>query len=424
MLATSGGLVVGCGAGRASVVIGPAPGADVPAGETTIAAAAIANVAAAAPPVVVPELTTTTTTIAPDRRPTQAELDGLQLRLEPVVQLARPTSIVQRPTTTDAYVTSVGGALVRVPLTGGTGTEVANVADLISTRGESGLLDLAFDATGNLLYLSLVERNRDLVVWEVPMVGGEPDLLRWREVIRVPGRSNIHHAGDIHIDAEGLLWFAVGDGDPNDSVTGRAQDLTDLRGKLLRLDPRPQPDGRPYGIPPGNPFLGRTDVCPEIWSFGLRNPWRFSIDERSGSLWIGDVGRYAAEEVNFSSGPAGGAGANFGWPFLEGTEPRMDGGSPDLVPPLLEWSHGDRCAVTGGFVYRGTALPNLVGAYVYSDLCDGLVRAVVEQDGAIVAERVFDDVQAGYPVSFGVDAAGELYFCSFDLDTVFRLVPA
>ena len=133
MLATSGGLVVGCGAGRASVVIGSAPSADVPASETTIAAAAIANVPAAAPPVTVPELTTTTT-IAPDRRPTQAELDGLQLRLEPVVQLARPTSIVQRPTTTDAYVTSVGGALVRVPLTGGTGTEVANVADLISTR--------------------------------------------------------------------------------------------------------------------------------------------------------------------------------------------------------------------------------------------------------------------------------------------------
>ena len=102
----------------------------------------------------------------------------------------------------------------------------------------------------------------------------------------------------------------------------------------------------------------------------------------------------------------------------------MDGGGLDLVPPLLHWSHGDRCAVTGGFVYRGTALPNLVGAYVYSDLCDGLVRAVVEQDGAIVAERVFDEVQAGYPVSFGVDAAGELYFCSFDLDTVFRLVPA
>ena len=104
--------------------------------------------------------------------------------------------------------------------------------------------------------------------------------------------------------------------------------------------------------------------------------------------------------MNFSSGPAGGAGANFGWPFLEGTEPRMDGAGPDLVPPLLEWSHGDRCAVTGGFVYRGTALPNLVGAYVYSDLCDGLVRAVVVQDGAIVAERVFDEVQAGYPVSF------------------------
>ena len=111
-------------------------------------------------------------------------------QIEPVVQLARPTSIVQRPTTTDAYVTSVGGALVRVPLTGGTGTVVANVADLISTRGESGLLDLAFDATGNLLYLSLVERNRDLVVWEVPIVGWEPDLFRWREVRLVPGRVN------------------------------------------------------------------------------------------------------------------------------------------------------------------------------------------------------------------------------------------
>ena len=136
------------------------------------------------------------------------------------------------------------------------------MADLISTWGESGLLDLAFDATGNLLYLSLVERNRDLVVWEVPMVGGQPDLSRWREVIRVPGRSNIHHAGDIYIDAQGLLWFAVGDGDPNHSVTGRAQDLTDLRGKLLRLDPRPQPDGRPYGQTSRQPIPGPDRCAP------------------------------------------------------------------------------------------------------------------------------------------------------------------
>ena len=133
----------------------------------------------------------------------------------------------------------------------------------------------------------------------------------------MPGRSNIHHAGDIYIDAQGLLWFAVGDGDPNDSVTGARRPGPDRPAwQAAAPRPRPQPDGRPYGIPPGNPFLGRTDARPEIWSFGLRNPWRFSIDERSGSLWIGDVGRYAAEEVNFSSGPAGGAGANFGWPFL------------------------------------------------------------------------------------------------------------
>ena len=415
VLVTGGVWMSGCGVDLAgkSVVIGPAPTVPPPDVQVTVASPAMANVATPTPP-----------TAAPDRGPTQAELDGVGLRLEPVLQVPHPTSIVQRPNTMDAYVTSVAGEVVRVPVAGGSGTVVANVADQISTRGESGLLDLAFDLSGNLLYLSVVERNGDLVVWEVPMVADQPAVADRRDVIRVPSPTDVHHAGDIYIDTDGMLWFAVGEGGSNDRTTKRDQDLTDLHGKLLRLDP--DPARRPTLRHPSRQSLRGPDRCSRRNTLVVRVAQPVAVlDSMSRPATSGSATSAGTtpRKIDFASGPNGGAGANFGWPFLEGTGRRIGGTAPGLVAPLLEWSHGDRCAVTGGFVYRGTSLPNLVGAYVYSDLCDGVVRAVVEQGGTVVAERAFEGVQAGYPVSFGVDAAGELYFCSFDLGTVFKLVP-
>jgi len=370
------------------------------------------------------ESTTTAALAAPAVGPDQTTLDTIAIGLTPVVSVEHPTSAVQRPGTDDLYVTSFEGKLLRVPVGGGPAEELADLGERISNEDESGLLDLAFDLSGDRLFLSLVERAGNLAVYEVPMAGPAPSFDRQRLVIAVDSPSTVHHAGDVYVDPAGLLWLAVGDGGPNQAASRRGQDLLDLHGKILRLDPSHPSDGRAYGIPADNPFVGRADAAPEIWAYGLRNPWRFFVDEPTGALWIGDVGRSAVEEVDYVAGPARGAGLNFGWPYLEGTTPVVAGPPPDLVAQLITWRHGDRCAVTGGAVYRGSAIPALQGAYLYSDLCDGIVRAVVVAGGVVVARRAFESAHAGYLVAFAADAAGELYVCSFDEGTVSRLGPA
>ena len=368
------------------------------------------------------EDTSTTDTGAPASigPPDQPTLDALQLRLEPVAEVGHPTAVVQHPGTDDLYVSSLEGPIVRVPAGGAGPTTIADFGGQISTSGESGLLDISFDAGGDLLYVSLVESDGDLALIEIPFVAGSL-AGRPRSLLVIPSPTDVHHAGDVDVDAAGNVWYAVGDGGPSQGLSTRAQDLNDLHGKLLRIDPRPASEA-PYQIPPDNPFVGRPDVRPEIWAYGLRNPWRFDLDPVTGDLWIGDVGRNGPEEIDHLPGPQGGAGANLGWPYFEGTTATLEGAPPEIVGPVLEYPHDDRCAVTGGGVYRGDGIPALTGAYLYSDLCDGIVRAVSVSDGVVVAEHAFEEAQAGYPVSFGTDLAGELYLCSFDLNTVFRIV--
>jgi glucose/arabinose dehydrogenase len=366
---------------------------------------------------------TTADAVVPTGPPDQATLDALSLRLEPLVELQYPTAAVQRPGTEDLYVTGVQGPIVRVPLGGGDPVPVADFGAQVSTSGESGLLDLAFNPAGDLVYVSLVERDGDLALVEFPFVANNFATDRPRTLLTIESPTNVHHAGDVDVDADGLVWFAVGDGGPSQGRSMRAQDLNDLHGKILRIDPHPTA-GMAYQIPADNPFNGRPDARPEVWAYGLRNPWRFDIDPVTGDLWIGDVGRNGPEELNYLPGPRAGAAANFGWPYFEGTAAGIAGAPPQLTPPLLDYPHGDRCGITGGSVYRGAAIPALTGAYLYSDLCDGIVRAVSVSDGAVIAARVFQDAQAGYPVSFGTDLAGELYLCSFDLRAVFRIVGA
>jgi glucose/arabinose dehydrogenase len=392
-------------------------GDDRPAGDVAAREppATDASTTSAAPPM--------SATSVPDGPPDQRALDAVALRLEQVVELRHPTALVERPGTGDLYATGVEGPVVQVPAGGGEPVVVADLGPLISTEGESGLLDLAFAPGGDLAFLSLVERDGDLALIEVPVAGDRLATDRSRTVLAIASPSNVHHAGDVDVDASGLIWFSVGDGGPSQARSGRAQDLTDLHGKILRIDPRPTGSAS-YRIPPDNPFVGRTDVRPEIWAYGLRNPWRFEHDPLTRDLWIGDVGRNDREEIDHVVGPRAGAGANFGWPYFEGTRPGTGEAPSGLVAPVLDYGHEQRCGVTGGAVYRGTAIPRLAGAFLFSDLCDGVVRAVVVADGAVVAERAFDDVQAGYPVAFGTDSSGELYLCSFDLNAVYRIAAA
>ncbi|MCS7041129.1 MAG: PQQ-dependent sugar dehydrogenase, partial [Caldilineales bacterium] len=181
----------------------------------------------------------------------------------------------------------------------------------------------------------------------------------------------------------------LGDGGSAGDPENRAQNLRSLLGKMLRLD---VDNGEPYGIPPDNPFVVRGDARPEIWAYGLRNPWRFSFDRATGDLYIADVGQNAYEEVNFQ--PAGSSGGeNYGWRYFEGTHEFKDAADapPEVVPPIAEYGRGDGCSVTGGYVYRGAALPELNGVYFFGDYCSGLIWSLRRDAAGAWVRETFGD---------------------------------
>jgi glucose/arabinose dehydrogenase len=187
---------------------------------------------------------------------------------------------------------------------------------------------------------------------------------------------------------------------------------------MLRIDPRPS-GSLQYTIPTDNPFVGTSGARGEIWAYGLRNPWRYSFDRATGDLWIGDVGQNAREEVDFQ--PAGSPGGqNYGWPRLEGSRTYSGRAPQNAVPPIFDYGRaGENCSITGGYVYRGSRIPGLVGAYVFADYCAGQLRAVRQSGGQVVDERVFS-ATVRFLTSFGQDQAGELYAISLE-GGVFRI---
>jgi glucose/arabinose dehydrogenase len=201
---------------------------------------------------------------------------------------------------------------------------------------------------------------------------------------------------------------------------GNARSLSTLLGKLLRISPRPS-GGDPYTIPEDNPFVGRPRARPEIWAYGLRNPWRFSFDRSTGDLYIGDVGQDRWEEIDFV--PDGTRGLlNFGWDVYEGDEQVEDGelrGGGELVAPIAVYAHDVGCSVTGGFVYRGTAVPGLRGRYLYGDYCSGRVWSLRVENGEATDVRR-ERISVPQLTSFGEDADGELYVVS-QAGAVYRL---
>jgi glucose/arabinose dehydrogenase len=232
-----------------------------------------------------------------------------------------------------------------------------------------------------------------------------------------------HNGGKIFMGTDNLLYLAFGDGGGAGDPNGKGQNLNSRLGKILRIDPRPLGTA-PYRIPPGNPFVGQAPKRPEIWMYGLRNPWQFSIDRGTGDMWIGDVGQNAFEEVDYA--PAGQqAGVNWGWNRYEGfADYDTDTVTPSTPsPPLLVRSHGEGdCSITGGHVYRGSTIPLLQGAYVYADYCTGKLRAVVQQNGAVTQSRLFGVNVSGI-TTFGQGPGGELY-PTLHNGTIYRLARA
>jgi glucose/arabinose dehydrogenase len=308
-------------------------------------------------------------------------------------------------------------------------TPFLDLAGRVSTGAEQGLLALAFDpdyARNGRFVVHYTDLGGNTVVSAFRVASGDPDQADpTSETVLLTAAQPYpnHNGGQILFGPDGMLYIGLGDGGSEGDPDGRGQSLTDLLGSILRVDVR---TATGYTVPGDNPFVGRTDARPELWSVGLRNPWRFTFDPATGDLYVADVGQNAWEEVDVVTAAQGaGRGANFGWRAMEGQH-CYAGQACDpsaFTLPVLEYSHGDGCSITGGFVYRGAAIPALQGHYFYADYCRGWVRSFRLQDGQAVESQQWPTLAPGGPVpSFGQDAAGELYIMSPE-GRVFRIVP-
>jgi len=349
-----------------------------------------------------------------------AQFRRARVRLVQVAELQQPVAMAVRPGDQAVYVAEQTGA-VRALRDGKVDpTPVVDISDQVTAGGEQGLLGLAFSPDGGFLYLNFTDTAGDSRVVELTMRGRRADPGSLRLLLRIDDPFANHNGGQLAFGPDRLLYIAFGDGGGGGDPLGSGQSLDTLLGKILRIDPRPA-GGRPYRVPSDNPFVGRGGARPEIWSYGLRNPWRFSFDPATGDMWIGDGGQNAWEEVDHE--PAGSGGRNYGWNRREGRHD-FEGERPaGAVDPVIEYGReGGACTVIGGSVYWGRRIPGLRGAYLYGDYCAGWVRAARVRGGRVAEQR---DLGLSVPglTSFGVDPAGELYAMSLS-GPVYRLVPA
>jgi glucose/arabinose dehydrogenase len=316
--------------------------------------------------------------------------------------------------------------VIRVMKKGRTrGRPFLDISQQVSTDGERGLLSIAFHpgyAKNRLLYAYYTDRGGDIRIDEFRRRANDRERAipaSQRHVLRIEHSAlSNHNGGQLQFGPDGLLYAGPGDGGGGNDPTNNAQNRDRLLGKLLRIDPR----GDPYRIPPNNPFVGPTPGAPEVFAYGLRNPYRFSFDRTTGALVIADVGQNLIEEVDYGT-IADLAGANFGWRCFEGSR-RTPGVIPPCSPtdherPIFEYEHGPGCSITGGYVVRDRRLGGLFGRYIFGDLCDPRIRSIKVPSGAGGRDTGLEVPQL---VSFGQDAGGCLYAVSIE-GPVSKLVP-
>ncbi len=353
---------------------------------------------------------------APTTLPSSRSLASLRLRLHQVATLEQPLAMALAPDGDALYIAEKPGRVV--VLRGGRPAPdpVLDLRGQVADGTEQGLLGIAVPPGGRHLYVDYTDRAGDTHVVEYRLAGDQVVAGSRRELLFVDQPFANHNGGQLAVGPDGALYVGLGDGGGAGDPYGNAQSLRTLLGKILRVDPRPD-GGHPYRIPPTNPFARTPGARPEIWAYGLRNPWRFSFDPGTGDLWIGDVGQGEWEEIDHQPGTRG--GVNYGWNLREGNHAYGGAAPPGAVGPVTEYRHPAGFAVIGGFVYRGVGIPGLRGAYVYGDAYSGFVRALRLAGGRAVEER---DLGVNVPAlsSFGVDRHGELYTLSL-AGPVYRL---
>jgi glucose/arabinose dehydrogenase len=286
-------------------------------------------------------------------------------------------------------------------------TPFLNIIDEVGSSGnEQGLLGLAFHphyAQNGLFFVNYTDRNGNTVIarFQVSADPNAADPASETPLLHVQQPFPNHNGGGLAFGPDGYLYVGLGDGGSQGDPFGNAQNTKVMLGKLLRID---VDSGNPYAIPADNPFGN------EVWAYGLRNPWRFSFDRATGDLWIGDVGQDTWEEIDFLLAGSPG-GTNFGWNLVEGNHPYNGQAQPGFTMPVAEYSHTEGgCSVTGGYVYRGAALPEWQGIYLYGDYCSGKVWGLIRSTGGWQSQLQFE---TGFSISsFGVDEAGEIYIAN------------
>ena len=362
----------------------------------------------------------------PGKLPTGNGIGGVHL--EKLGDFDRPLYVTQAPGDVGHLFVVEQTGRVRVLSNGEpSATPFLDLSDGVSCCGEQGLLSIAFAPDyrrSGLVYVDYTDRAGDTRVVEYRRSNSDPltvDPASRRVVLRVDQPFANHNGGLLLFGPDDLLYLGLGDGGSEGDPDRTGQDLSTLLGKILRIDPRAA-GGRPYSVPASNPFVDRPGARPEIYSYGLRNPWRFSFDRLTEALSIGDVGQTRFEEIDLVPSGAG-RGANFGWSAFEGfARFNQDQTAPDAVPPVRVYSHDEGCSVTGGYVVRDRSLRSLYGRYLYGDFCAGELRSFPADPG----RRATDDQPLGLEVpqlsSFGEDDAGHIYATSLD-GPVYRLDP-
>lgn len=312
------------------------------------------------------------------------------------------------------------------------GGKFLDIREKVENGGERGLLSAAFApdySKSGLFYVYYTQPGGDIIVEEYRRADGNPRDARedsGREVIRIEHSENPNHnGGQLQFGPDGSLYIGTGDGGGGGDPPENAQNKDSLLGKLLRIDPR-RDGGRPYSVPNGNPFSGGEGQA-EIYSRGLRNPYRFSFDRETGALAIGDVGQDSREEIDYETLESA-RGANFGWDAFEGKQ-RFDSAdaSPppaDPVQPIFDYSHaGGGCTVIGGYVARDRRVSSLYGRLLYADLCVGQIRSLVPKRGGASGDRKTGLPSESGIASFGEDARGGLYYANNTSGEVFAIKP-
>ena len=359
--------------------------------------------------------TTTTTTAAPN--PATRGLPDIGLELELVASLSSPVAFATRPGSPDVFIAEQGGRIVRLPGGAAAGADTTlDIRGSVSLGNEQGLLGLAFAPDGQRLYVNYTNPAGSTIIARYAMSGnsaGSPEIL-----MTIPQPFGNHNGGQLAFGPDGLLYIGLGDGGSSGDPEGNGQDPNTLHGSILRIDVAP---GTGYAIPASNPFANGGGA-PEIFAWGIRNAWRFGFDSANGDLWIGDVGQNRMEEVTVLRSGTG-SGANLGWNLTEGTESFRGLDAPaGHVGPIITYAHASgRCSITGGEVYRGSAIAGLGGTYLYGDFCTGEVFGF-RANGQGNPQRL--DLQpVDQLTSFGIDSTGEVFVLSRS-GGVFRLVEA